>query len=146
MKQLSFLRAAGLLAGLLPVLALASPAAAQAPAWQSARVIAEATAAVGGNYSIVSATAVDAAGNVYLAGKFTNTVTLGGITLTSAGQYDIFVAKFSPVSNQILWAQRAGGTGFDGATALAMSGTSVYVGGAFSSPTAGFGATPLTRV
>ena len=81
MKQLSFLRAAGLLAGLLPVLALASPAAAQAPAWQSARVIAEATAAVGGNYSIVSATAVDAAGNVYLAGKFTNTVTLGGITL-----------------------------------------------------------------
>ena len=140
MKHLSFLRAAGLLAGLL--LALASQAAAQAPAWQSARVIAEATAAVG-NYSTVNATAVDAAGNVYVAGSFSNTVVMGSATLTSLGGADVFVAKFSPTSNQFMWVQRAGGTNNDEAIALAVSGSSVYVAGTFSSPTAGFGSTTL---
>ena len=74
MQPISLLRAAGLLSGLL--LALAPPAAAQAPAWQSARAVAVATAAAGTNYSEVRATAVDAAGNVFLAGNFTNTVVL----------------------------------------------------------------------
>ena len=143
MKHLSFLRAAGLLAGLL--LALAPPAAAQAPAWQSARAVATATAAAAGNSSVVSATAVDAAGNVYLAGAFTNSVVLGGITLTSLGGNDVFVAKFNPASNQFVWAQRAGGTGGDGATALAVSGSSVYVAGHFGGPTAAFGPATLTN-
>ena len=142
MKHLSLLRVAGLLAALL--LALASPAAAQAPAWQLARAVAAATAAAAGDYSAVGATAVDAAGNVYLAGNFTNTVVLGGTTLSSLGGVDVFVAKFNPVSNQFAWAQRAGGTGMDYATALAVSGTSVYVAGYFASPTAAFGSATLT--
>jgi predicted Zn-dependent protease len=50
------------------------PATAQAPAWQSAQVAAALTTAGSVNYSRVEATAVDAAGNVYLAGTFTNTV------------------------------------------------------------------------
>ena len=133
--------------GLLTLLflTLRLPAAAQAPAWQSARAVAVATAAVASNYSTVTATAVDATGNVYLAGNFTNTMALGGTTLTSLGVYDIFVAKFSPVSNQFVWAQRAGGTDSDYATALAVSGTNVYVAGYFGSSTAGFGATSLTN-
>ena len=142
MKHVFFFRAAGLLAGLF--LALTPPAAAQAPAWQSAQAVAAATAAVAGNESTVTATAVDAAGNVYLAGFFTNSVVLGGTTLTSLGRDDVFVAKFSPVSNQIVWAQRAGGTGNDEAYALAVSGTSVYVTGIFESAAAGFGAITLT--
>ena len=132
-----------ILLGLL-LLALRLPVTAQAPAWQSARVVA-ATAAAAGNSSSVSATIVDAAGNVYLAGSFRNSVVLGGTTLTSLGDRDVFVAKFSPVSNQFVWAQRAGGTGSDYAAALAVSGTSVYVAGSFSGAPASFGTTVLSN-
>lgn len=113
-------------------------AAAQAPAWQSARAVAAATAAATYEYSYVTATAVDATGNAYLAGVFANTVVLGGTTLTSRGSSDVFVAKFNPTSNQFVWAQRTNGTGYDGVTALAVSGTSVYVAGLFDSPAAVF--------
>ena len=133
----------GLLALLL--LAFRLPTAAQAPAWQSAQAVAAATAAVSNNSSAVTATAVDAAGNVYLAGNFRNTVLLGGTTLTSLGSADVFVAKFEPVSNPFVWAQRAGGAGFEDASALAVSGTSVYVAGYFDSATVGFGSTTLTN-
>ena len=70
---------------------------------------------------------------------------LGGTTLTSAGGGDVFVAKFNPASNQFVWAQRAGGTEVDYASALAVSGTSVYVAGEFTSPSAGFGPVMLTN-
>jgi hypothetical protein len=136
-----------LLIGLL-FLALRFSAMAQAPAWQSARAVAEATVTPEWQslaHSEVRATAVDAAGNVYVAGAFTNTVRLGSITLTSLGNRDIFVAKFNPASNQFVWAQRAGGAGADFANALAVSGTSVYVAGIFNGATADFGATTLTR-
>jgi hypothetical protein len=143
----------------LLLLALCLPAGAQVPAWQSARAVAVATTAVTSDYSMVTATAVDAAGNVYLAGTFSNTVVVvGNTTLTSLGQRDVFVAKFNPASNEFVSAQRAGGTetdeasalalsgtGYDLAAALAVSGTSVYVSGSFSSPTAAFGPVTLTN-
>jgi hypothetical protein len=121
------------------------PATAQAPVWQSAQTVAVATAAATGISSIVTATAVDATGNVFLAGYFRNSVVLGSTTLTSLGNYDVFVAKFNPTSKQFVWAQRAGGTGSDYINALAVSGTSVYIAGRFDSPTAGFGAVTLTN-
>jgi acyl CoA:acetate/3-ketoacid CoA transferase alpha subunit len=127
------------------LLAFRLPATAQAPAWQSARAVAAATAAAASNYSRVTVTAVDAAGNVYLAGPFENSVVLGSTTLTSLGSQDVFVAKFNPTSNQFVWAQRAGGTGVDVVEALVMSGTSVYVAGYFTGPTAAFGTTTLTN-
>ncbi|MDB5268379.1 MAG: C-terminal target protein [Hymenobacter sp.] len=129
----------------LLLLALRLPASAQAPAWQSAQAVAVATAAANNPYSEVTASAVDAAGNVYLAGSFRNTVVLGGTTLTSLGNSDIFVTKFNPASNQFVWALRAGGFGTDAASALAVSGTSVYVAGAFESSAAGFGTTTLVN-
>lgn len=127
------------------LLALRLSAAAQAPAWQSAQAMASATAAANNPYSEVTATAVDAAGNVYLAGNFKNTVVLGSTTLTSLGNGDVFVAKFNPTSKQFVWALRAGGLGSDAANALAVSGTSVYVAGGFASSMAGFGTTTLTN-
>ena len=118
---------------------------AQAPAWQSAREVAAATAAATTNYSEVTATAVGAAGEVYVVGNFTNTVVLGSTTLTSLGNYDVFIARFNPASNQFVWVTQAGGVGRDYAYALATSGTSVYVAGTFFSPTASFGSTALTN-
>ena len=118
--------------------------AAQAPAWQSARAVAVATLGPTGNSS-VTAIAVDAAGNVYLAGSFVNSVVLGGTTLTCIGGPDVFVAKFNPISSQFVWAQRAGGMGSDYATALAVSDAGVYVAGTFSGSTASFGPTVLAN-
>lgn len=68
MQAVSNLFRAGLQAGLLFTCCL--PAAAQAPAWQSAQAVAVATTAVTGNVSIVTATTVDAAGNVYVGRRF----------------------------------------------------------------------------
>lgn len=123
------------------------PAAAQAPApaWQSARAVAVATAAVAGNNPEVTATTVDAAGNILLAGNFRNSVLLGGTTLTSTGGQDLFVAKFNAASSQFTWAQRAGGTALERAIALAVSGSNVYVTGYFGGGTAGFGTTTLSN-
>ncbi len=51
--------------------------------------------------------AVDNTGNTYVSGHFQNTADFGGTTLTTAGNYDIFVAKMDPSGNW-LWAKRAG--------------------------------------
>jgi hypothetical protein len=50
----------------------------------------------GANSDIPSGIAVDSANNVFVTGKFAGVVDFGGGSLTSAGGYDIFVAKFSP--------------------------------------------------
>jgi hypothetical protein len=42
--------------------------------------------------------AVDGTGNVLVTGAFTGTVNFGGGDLTSAGGYDIFVAKYDSAS------------------------------------------------
>jgi hypothetical protein len=122
------------------LLLLAGPAAqAQAPTWQTAVATSQAI----GSTSTVMATATDAAGNVYVAGAFTGTATFGGTTLISAGNYDLFVAKWNTGTSSFTWAQQAGGAGADRATAIAVSGTSVYVAGQFLSATASFGSTNL---
>ncbi len=51
--------------------------------------------------------ALDADGNVYLVGGFAGTGTFGGVTLTSAGSSDAFLAKYAP-DGTVLWAQRGG--------------------------------------
>jgi hypothetical protein len=130
----------------LLLLAYRLPVGAQAPGWQSARTIAQATYGSIDDASFVSATAVDAAGNVFLAGSFKEQVVLGTDTLTSRGGYDVFVAKFSPARNRVEWAQQAGGTLDDLASALTVSGTSVYVTGYFRSTLANFGAISLTNI
>ena len=52
--------------------------------------------------------AVDPAGNVYVSGSFDTNLNFGGITLTNAGSYDAFLAKYSS-SGSIQWARQAGG-------------------------------------
>ncbi|HKW14050.1 MAG TPA: FlgD immunoglobulin-like domain containing protein [Candidatus Krumholzibacteria bacterium] len=52
---------------------------------------------------------VDASGNVFFSGVFEGSVNFGGGLLTSAGDRDIFVAKFSPTGTYT-WAKRFGTT------------------------------------
>lgn len=54
----------------------------------------------------------DAAGNVFVAGNFADTIILGGPVLTSVGDLDIFLAKFDANGNH-LWSQSFGGLDID---------------------------------
>ena len=60
-----------------------------------------------GSNQHAKAAAVDASGNVIVAGDFWGTVDFGGGALTDAGDEDIFVAKFGP-DGAHLWSKRFG--------------------------------------
>jgi len=86
-------------------------------------------------------------GSAIVTGYFTGTadfVTTGGtVSLTSAGDNDVFVAKVD-ASGDYLWATRAGGTEQDDGLAVsALSDGSAIVTGNFTG-TANFGSTALT--
>ncbi|HEX2618176.1 MAG TPA: hypothetical protein VHL57_11580, partial [Flavobacteriales bacterium] len=89
--------------------------------------------------------ATDADGNSYITGQFYGTATFGQLPpLTSAGESDVFVAKYDN-SGQAVWAVRAGGTDVDLALGLDEDGQGhVYITGYFQSPTAAFGSNSLT--
>ena len=80
----------------------------------------------------VFASAVDAAGNVYIAGGFEGTTDLGGGPLVSAGKYDFFLAKYD--ANGIhQWSQRYGGTANDYAHGVTVDASgNVYMTGEFA--------------
>ncbi|WP_035567808.1 T9SS type A sorting domain-containing protein [Hymenobacter sp. IS2118] len=88
------------------------------------------------------ATAIAVVGkNIYIAGSFSNGaqgsgIAFGSNSLISAGGTDAFVAKFTDAgpTSRCVWAQRAGGVDNDGALALAVRGSDVYVAGKFESP------------
>ena len=87
--------------------------------------------------------AVDAKGNSYITGVFIESANFGTTTLTSSGDYDIFVAKLD-INGNWLWAKQAGGTSDDYGNGIAVdtNGNS-YVTGYFSE-SATFGTTTLT--
>ena len=119
------------------LLSAGSRLAAQAPTWQDAS-----SPGTGQGES----TAIDAVGNTYVTGTFSGTITFGATTLTSAGAYDIFVAKRTP-TGAWQWATSAGGNAGDNSTGVAVDGSgSVVITGNFASPTIAFGATTLTNM
>ena len=86
--------------------------------------------------------AVDASGNVYIAGNFGNSAgnpaKFGGASLASAGGSDGYLAKLDSDGN-FLWAQSFGGTGSDAAYGVAVDAAgNAFVTGDFSA-TATFG-------
>ena len=87
--------------------------------------------------------ATDAAGNTYVTGGFSQSISFGATTLISAGNYDVFVAKLDPDQNW-LWAVKAGGTGDDGGDGIGVdSSGNVYVCGSYHDQ-AFFGSIQLT--
>ncbi len=66
-----------------------------------------------------SAVAIDANNNIYITGRFSVDVNLGGTTLVSQGSYDTVVAKFNS-SGAHQWSKRAGGSGYDAGRGIAL--------------------------
>lgn len=77
----------------------------------------------------VVSVAVDDTGNIVLAGSFQGIVNFGGGNLTSAGAYDIFLAKYD-INGVHQWSKRVGGLGNDAPAGVAVdtSGNIVLTG------------------
>jgi len=99
----------------------------------------------GSDYEYGGSVATDPAGNVYLAGCFeSRTLSIGNSTLTNAGDYDVFIAKYDPSGNP-LWARSAGGNNDDKGSIVSTDAVgNVYLTGYFESQTISFGANTLT--
>jgi hypothetical protein len=90
--------------------------------------------------------------DIYVTGYFTGTSTFGGTTtLTSAGSYDTYIAKYNS-SGGFIWVKQITGTGTEQSEDLAWSrcigicrGSYVFITGEFSGST-NFGGTTLTSV
>jgi len=103
-----------------------------------------ATSAGGSDTEIGFDIAVDGAGNAYVTGEFSGTVDFDGTSLSSDGDFDIFVAKYDAGGN-FLWANSAGGSGFDRGRGIAVdSSGNGFVTGRFSG-TADFNGTSLSN-
>jgi hypothetical protein len=81
--------------------------------------------------------AVDASGNVYITGVFNGTVDFdpGGSTanLTSAGNGDVFVAKYDASGNYV-YAKNIGGSGTENGNSIKVDASgNIYITGVFSS-------------
>lgn len=95
---------------------------------------------------------IDGSGNPYITGTFgftgtstIGTATFGSSTLTSAGGYDIFVAKYDTLGN-VLWAERSGGTSIEKVQDIAIDGSGhAYITGYFNGKTS-FGLDTLISV
>jgi hypothetical protein len=85
----------------------------------------------------------DGSGNIVMAGYFQGSANFGGGTLTSAGGYDMVIAKYSADGTQ-LWSKRFGGTGDEFVKRVAVDGSgNVLVAGNFRGTT-DLGSGPLT--
>ena len=78
-----------------------------------------------------SSVAVDAWGNVFLAGDFAGVVDFGGGPLESIGSEDIFLAKFDP-SGAHVWSRQFSDTCFTGTESVAVDPSgNVFLAGSF---------------
>ncbi|MCP3669477.1 MAG: hypothetical protein GY814_03385, partial [Gammaproteobacteria bacterium] len=102
-----------------------------------------ATQAGGTSHDTGYGVSVLADGSSIVTGNFRDTATFGSTTLTSAGNYDVFVAKID-ASGTYEWVTQAGGTNSDygyGVSVLA-DGSSIVTG--YFQGTATFGSTTFT--
>ena len=67
-----------------------------------------------------TALAIDSSGDVIVTGTFTESILVGGETLSAQGHTDIVIAKLSGTGAH-RWSKGLGGTGFDNATGTAIS-------------------------
>lgn len=71
-------------------------------------------------------------GNLVMSGTFTGTADFGTLSITSAGNYDIFIAKADTAGN-FIWAKQFGGTGVDQVNAVVVDQSGhLYCTGSFA--------------
>jgi hypothetical protein len=102
---------------------------------------------VGGNYhDFGNSITTDGSGNIYITGSFGSpTIVFGSYTLTSLGNFDVYIAKYDANGN-VIWATRAGGTSQDESNSIALdSFGNVYIAGYFRNTPITFGAYTLTN-
>ncbi|GAB3851392.1 hypothetical protein GCM10028822_18010 [Hymenobacter terrigena] len=111
------------------LISLVQGAKAQAPIWENAAALFP----VATNQPVIAATATDAAGNIFMAGSFSGTVSFGATSLTSLGFNDAFVAKWSPATGTFVWVV-PGSSSYDDNTvsSLAVSGSNIYITGFYT--------------
>lgn len=85
------------------------------------------------------AISADGTGNTYVAGSFVGSATFATLpsptTFTSAGEADIFIAKYDAAGN-VIWAKRVGGVHGDGVNAIKYDGFgNIYIGGSYNQST-----------
>ena len=113
---------------------------AQSPVWQWA-------AKAGGNdYDYSLDVAVDNSGNSYITGRFVSpSITFGSITLTNAGQSDIFIVKYD-VAGNVVWAKSVGTGANEYGIAIAVDPIgNCYVTGEFGDASITFDTVTLTN-
>lgn len=85
----------------------------------------------------------DRQGNVYATGSFYNTISMGNAVMTSSGNSDIFIARYTS-SGTLVWARRVGGIGYDSGMGIACDTLgNIFVTGNFRN-TVTFGTYTLT--
>ena len=87
----------------------------------------------------------DAAGNVFVAGKYeSQNAVFGDTTVPCAGNHDVFVAKYT-ANGDFLWVRTGGGIGGDYAHHMTLDAAgNVYVAGEIEGPNASFGSVNVT--
>lgn len=87
----------------------------------------------GSGYDYANGIAVDSAGDVVVTGKFQNSISFGGSTLTSAGGDDAYLVKLSGATGGHVWSKRFGSTNADNGAGVAVDGNNnVAVTGHFN--------------
>ncbi len=85
------------------------------------------------NQSSTKSLAVDASGNIYIAGIFTGNINIGSSLLISNGNSDAFVAKLTPDGSTCTWAKKFGSAAADGAMGIGIDGSNnVFIAGFYS--------------
>lgn len=89
---------------------------------------------------------VDNNGNPIITGYFFGTSNFGGISQNSAGNADIFIARYAGNDGAYQWSKRFGGADDDEAYGIVTDGSGdIFLTGYFSSPSVDFGGGPLTN-
>jgi len=103
-----------------------------------------AKSAGGQGNDVATSCVADAFGHIYVTGWFYDpSIAFGTDSLTSAGNYDVFLTKYD-TSGNVQWAKSAGGTGSDYANSVAMDILgNIYIAGRFSGDQITFGSTNL---
>jgi hypothetical protein len=100
----------------------------------------------GSGYEHANGVATDASGNAIITGYFSSaSFSIGTTTLTNAGNWDPFVAKYD-ASGNVLWAKWANGLYLDQANAVTTDAAgNIYITGYFGSNSLMFGTTSISH-